>query len=95
MSAIKGKPVPSRQKVSDETLKLLIPELGVEETARKVGVDPRGIKARRRAIELREGIVIQAPERVGRTGTIIRGGHVQQLNQHPAVVSLGYRMGMC
>ena len=93
MSAIKGKPVPSRQKVSDETLKLLIPELGVEETARKVGVDPRGIKARRRAIELREGIVIQAPERVGRTGTIIRGGHVQQLNQHPAVVSLGIQDG--
>jgi len=93
MPAIKGKAVPCRQRVSDELLKKSIAELGVEGTAKRYGYIPRSVKARRRDIEEREGIVIKPPERVNRTGPIVRGGHVEQLNLHPASVSIGIQEG--
>jgi len=45
----------------------------------------RGIHHRRRGIEKRRGIVLTPPS---------RGGHVQQLDQHPAVIQLGIQDGV-
>lgn len=84
MPAQKGKPVPSRQKYSDEELIEAIKMLGVGGAAKKFGVDVRGVHLRRRRIEEREGVVITPPT---------RGGHVQQLDRHPAVIQLGIQDG--
>ncbi len=84
MSAIKGKPVPCRQVITDEEIKHYVPLLGVEETARKFGIGARALKFRKRAIQQREGVLIHPPT---------RGGHVQQLNRHPASIDLGIQHG--
>jgi hypothetical protein len=93
LSAIKGKPVPSRQLVSDEQIKKSIAEIGVEATARRFNINARGLKKRKRSIELREGVAIKSPEFVLGTKHIIRGGHVEQLDKHQAVIQLGLQDG--
>jgi len=58
--------------------------IGMRATARKFGVHHRSVETRRREIEKREGVAIHS---------FGRGGHVQQLDRHPAVVSLGIQDG--
>ena len=82
--ALKGSTVPSRQLIGDEDFKNEFVRLGVGAMAREHGMDPRTLHKRRRAIELREGIRLYPPS---------RGGHVEQLDQHPAAVSLGIQDG--
>ena len=84
MSAQKGVAQPSRQVIKDEEFKKAFVEMGASAMARHFGMDARTFHKRRRAIELREGIVLVPPT---------RGGHVQQLDQHPAAVSLGIQEG--
>jgi len=58
--------------------------LGARAMAKKYGVMERAIYQRRRSIEKMEGVAIAAPS---------RGGHVQQLDQHPAAINLGIQDG--
>jgi hypothetical protein len=58
--------------------------LGARKLSEKYGVSQRSVYARRRKIEEVVGAKITPPT---------RGGHVQQLDQHPAVVNLGIQDG--
>jgi len=58
--------------------------LGARAMAKRYGVMERAIYQRRRSIEKMEGVAIVAPS---------RGGHVQQLDQHPAAINLGIQDG--
>jgi len=80
-----GKPNTARQKGSDEEFVESIRSIGVYGTAKKLNMDLSNVKKRRRRIEHREGIVITPPT---------RGGHVQQLDKHPAAVTLGIQDGI-
>lgn len=82
--ALKGVAAPLRQIIKDEDFKKSFVEMGATLMAREFGQDARNIHKRRRAIELREGIVLLPP---------IRGGHVQQLDQHPSAIKLGIQDG--
>ena len=83
--AQKGSSNPATAKISDELFKSEFMKIGAEGMCRKYGgLLPAGIYARRRRIENREGIVLSPPR---------RGGHVQQLDQHPAVIQLGIQDG--
>lgn len=80
----KGSALPSAQKVKDSDFKAEFASIGPHAMSRKHELNIASIFARRRAIESREGIIIKPPT---------RGGHVQQLDQHPAVISLGIQDG--
>lgn len=84
MPVVKGSTLPSMQIIRDDVFKKEFPEIGAHKMSRKYGVTVAAIYKRRRAIEQREGLVMAAPR---------RGGHVQQLDQHPAAVSLGIQDG--
>jgi hypothetical protein len=85
MGTVKGAAVPNKQLIKDEEFKKQFGILGAGGMAREYNVDVRALHKRRRAIELREGILMFPPA---------RGGHVQQLDQHPAVVNLGIQNGV-
>ena len=71
--------------VTDEEFIALFPKIGATGIAGKYGhKDPRKVYERRRAIEERYGVVLSPPT---------RGGHVQQLDKHPAAVTLGIEDG--
>lgn len=59
-------------------------ELGARKVSQKYGVNERSVYQRRRSIERLEGLKIESPT---------RGGHVQQLDKHPAVINLGIEEG--
>ena len=58
--------------------------LGAREMAKKYGITERTIYDRRRRIENLRGVKMTPP---------VRGGHVQQLDRHPAVINLGIEDG--
>lgn len=72
------------QRYSDATFKHDFATLGAGGMSEKYGQTQKAIYDRRRRIEAREGVVIQPPT---------RGGHVQQLDQHPAAIKLGIQDG--
>lgn len=84
MPIAKGSALPSMQKVSDQAIKTEFPKIGPYGMAAKYGMTPQSIFTRRRAIEMRDGVVIQAPT---------RGGHVQQLDNHSAAVHVDIQDG--
>ena len=84
MSALKGRPVPHTQVIKDAQFIAEFTTIGPMEMSRKHGITTTGLFERRRRIEQREGISIKAPG---------RGGHVQQLDQHPASIKLGIENG--
>lgn len=71
-------------KISDEQFVNEFPVLGSREMARKYGVLERTIYARRKRIQKKKGMVLTPPT---------RGGHVQQLDNHPAAIKLGIQDG--
>lgn len=73
------------RKATDEQVMALITKKGVMATARELEIDIAGLNRRRRRIEDRLNVVIQPPT---------RGGHVQQLDQHPAAIQLGLQDGV-
>lgn len=75
----KGGSNPGRMAISDELFKKEFKAIGANGMARKYHLEPRGIYDRRRRIEEREGGVLTPPT---------KGGHWQQLNRHPAAISL-------
>jgi hypothetical protein len=58
--------------------------LGARRMSEKHGMSERNVYMRRRRLERIEGSVVAAPR---------RGGHVQQLDKHPAAISLGIENG--
>lgn len=75
---------PNASATDEEVLKL-IQTKGVYATAKHLGIDRSNLNKRRRRIEERLNVVITPPT---------RGGHVQQLDQHPAAIQLGIRDGV-
>ena len=59
-------------------------ELGARKTAEKYGCDERSVYKRRRYLEKLLGVSMKPPT---------RGGHVQQLDNHPAAINLGIQDG--
>ncbi len=84
MSAIPNNPVPSRQRVDSDTFKAEFVKLGAAGLAKKYDFDITQVYKRRRSIERQEGVQIVPPT---------KGGHVQQLDRHPAVIQLGLQDG--
>lgn len=84
MPVAKGDANKSNQKLPDELLIEEVTKHGVMKTARKYGIGTRSLNYRRRRIERRQGIVIRPPT---------RGGHVQQLDRHPAAIQVGIENG--
>ena len=70
---------------SDEELMRLIQQKGVGGAARELGINVRNVHTRRRRVESRQGVIIHPPT---------RGGHVQQLDQHPAAIQVGIQDGI-
>jgi hypothetical protein len=58
--------------------------LGARGLAKKYRISLRGVYARRQSITQMEGAVVTPPT---------RGGHVQQLDRHPAAIKLGIQDG--
>ena len=75
---VKGQIIPDALFVEEFAL------LGAGGMARKYGLNEKGIYDRRRRIEVREGKALVPPT---------RGGHVQQLDRHPAAVKIGIQDG--
>lgn len=83
----RGEPLPShhrRLKIQQREFIEDFPKLGAAGIATKYGMSERMVHTRRRAIEEQTGIVLTPP---------VRGGHVQQLDQHPAAIQLGIQNG--
>lgn len=59
-------------------------ELGARKTAEKYGMNERAVYLRRRSLEKIMGLEVKPPS---------RGGHVNQLDKHPAAISLGIQDG--
>lgn len=59
--------------------------LGASKMAEKYGIRERSVYLRRRNIEKKHGALMDAPT---------RGGHVKQLDQHPAAIQLGIQNGI-
>ena len=59
-------------------------KLGAAAMSAKYGLSVRAIYARRKSIEAIEGVVVTPPT---------RGGHVEQLDRHPAAITLGIENG--
>lgn len=85
-------PSPKGQEVRYHPLKKItadqiiedFPKLGASGVARKYRMTERKVHERRREVEQQRGMVINSPT---------RGGHVQQLDNHPAAVQLGIQDG--
>lgn len=84
MSVAKGAVLESMQVIKDDVFMQEFPTIGPHKMSRKYGVNISSIYKRRRKIEMREGIIMGAPR---------RGGHVQQLDQHPAAIKLDIQDG--
>ena len=81
----KGQSAPANRDITDEEFIDLFPKVGASGIAERFGFkEPTGVYQRRRRIEQRHGIVLTPPG---------RGGHVQQLDRHPAAVTLGIEDG--
>lgn len=82
------KNVPSRNnpltKVSTEAFLEDFPAIGAPGISKKYGITERKVYERKLAIQKQLGIVLSSPT---------KGGHVQQLDKHPASVSLGIQDG--
>jgi len=72
-------------KCTDQDFMAMITSDGVHGTAKKLGVTASSAFRRRRNIEKRLGVSIAPPT---------RGGHVKQLDQHPAAIQLGIQDGV-
>lgn len=83
MAHPKGAPV-ANEKVDRAQFVRDFAELGASGVAAKYKVTERNAYERRRSIEQMDGIVISPPT---------RGGHVQQLDKHPAGITLGIEDG--
>lgn len=77
-------PQPSNAKIDREVFLKEFSEIGATAMAKKYHVSERNIYMRRRRLERGLGASIEAPR---------RGGHVQQLDRHPAAVKLGIQDG--
>lgn len=84
MPVPKGHVFSKRQIIKDDVFLREYGEIGPHKMARKHGVDISAIYRRRRRLEQREGVVLQAAR---------YGGHVQQLDQHPSAIQLGIQDG--
>lgn len=84
MGLAKHQPNVKLQRYPDETFKHDFTTIGAGGMSEKYGQNQKAIYARRRRIEAREGVVLSPPA---------RGGHVQQLDQHPAAIKLGIQDG--
>jgi hypothetical protein len=71
-------------KISTADFKAEFPILGAAGLARKYGLNERKVSERRKRIEMDEGVVLRPPS---------RGGHVQQLDQHPAATKVDIQEG--
>lgn len=80
----KGTPAPNTKAPDDRQFMADFVKLGGLGVAKKYGMTERNVYKKRRKIEERQGAVLTAPH---------RGGHVQQLNMHPAVVNVGIQDG--
>jgi hypothetical protein len=72
------------EKIKAEDFKRDFASLGARKMAEQYGVTQRAIYDRRRRVEKDEGLAMTPPT---------RGGHVQQLDKHPAIVQLGIETG--
>lgn len=72
------------QPYTDTAFKNDFTTIGAGGMAEKYGQTEKSIYDRRRRIEARERIILTPPS---------RGGHVQQLDQHPAAIKLGIQDG--
>jgi hypothetical protein len=84
MAAQRGESTSSGREITDEEFLALFPKIGARRLAAKFGMAERSIYERRRRIEDRIRGKITPPT---------RGGHVQQLDRHPAAVNLGIEDG--
>ena len=81
----KGKSASGNRLVTDEEFIADFPKIGAAGLMHKYGLaESSKVYQRRRAIEERYGIVLTSPT---------KGGHVQQLDKHPAAVNLGIHDG--
>jgi hypothetical protein len=80
----KGRSNPLNMKISTADFKAEFPILGAAGLARKYGLNERKVSERRKRIEMDEGVVLRPPS---------RGGHVQQLDQHPAATKVDIQEG--
>ena len=74
-----------KAKCSDQDFMKMVSTLGIEATRKKLGISRRNTFYRRRLLEKRHGVLIDTPT---------RGGHVRQLDQHPAAIQLGLQDGI-
>ena len=84
MPVPKGTAIPAAQRIKDKDFKEMFVSIGPNAMARETGMNLANIFGRRRAIELREGIVLTPPT---------KGGHVQQLDKHSAAVNIQIQDG--
>lgn len=84
MPVPKGTAIPASQRIKDKDFKEMFVSIGPNAMARETGMNLANIFGRRRAIELREGIVLTPPT---------KGGHVQQLDKHSAAVNIQIQDG--
>lgn len=84
MPSHKGTSLSSNRKVTDELIIAELPGLGMAGFCKKHGLSERAMQKRRRRVEERHGILIKPP---------IRGGHVEQLDKHPAAIALDIQNG--
>lgn len=85
MAWVKGLSNPARRKATDEQVIQAITKKGVIRASKELGIDPSGLNRRRRRLEDRYNIIINPP---------MSGGHVQQLDRHPAAIQLGIQDGI-
>lgn len=87
MSAPKNVAVPHHKlaKLPHSTFKEEFTKLGAAKLARKYRCSERTVYDRRRRIEAQEGVTLTPPA---------RGGHIQQLDQHPGAIQLGLQNGI-
>lgn len=86
MPIAKGSEAPNHPgtKITADALIEEFPKIGAAGISKKYGIGERKVNERRRAIEAQRGVIIPSPT---------RGGHVEQLDQHPAVIQLGLQNG--
>lgn len=75
---------PAAAKIDRDTFLKEFARIGATGMSKKYGMTERNAYLRRRRLERLQGVVVEAPT---------RGGHVQQLDKHPAAISLGIENG--
>ena len=86
MPAPKNTPAPNNGSLKIPTDEFLAEfgRMGAAKMARKYGCNERTVLKRRRALEGQLGVVLTPPS---------RGGHIQQLDRHPALVKVDIQSG--